>query len=284
MTILLSAITMVLTSYAIKYKNGLYNTFGKKFHYLNLVTLNNDNNLEYLPDSVEKEVVLKRAIKQLEEFWDVIYVDEFQDFRNDKYKFISILASKFSKLVLVGDYYQHSVSGTNNSGLPFKKRGIGSVSYDSYIQDLKDNNYQVDNTFLIKSRRCSNDVCNFVSQKLDIHIDSCEINNGTICWVNDENIKSVLDDNEIVKLVEKMPYKYTFNAVSWSYSKGVTYQKTCVILTGSFENLDANDFCYCSSEIMRNKFYVALTRTKGDLYILKKSLFDRYKNGYLKNV
>lgn len=233
---------------------------------------------------IEKKGVLERAIKQLEEFWDVIYVDEFQDFRNDKYNFISFLATKFPKVVLVGDYYQHSVSGTNNSGMPFKKIRIGSVCYDSYIQNLKENKYQVDNTSLIQSRRCSKDVCDFVNKKLDIHIESCEINKGAICWVSDDNIKSVLDDNEIVKLVEKMPYKYTFNAVSWSYSKGDTYQKTCVILTEPFENIDSPFFNYSESDIMRNKFYVALTRTKGDLYILKKSLFDRYKNYYLKNI
>lgn len=58
MTVLLAAITMVLTSYFVEYKNGLYKTLGSKFHYLNLLTVNNDNNLKYLPDSVEKEVVL----------------------------------------------------------------------------------------------------------------------------------------------------------------------------------------------------------------------------------
>lgn len=58
MTILLTAITMVLTSYFVEHKNGLYSSFGKNFHYLNLMTLHNDNNLSYLPDSVEKEVVL----------------------------------------------------------------------------------------------------------------------------------------------------------------------------------------------------------------------------------
>ena len=58
MTVLLVAITMVLTSYAVEHKNFLYNKIGKKMYYLNLVTLNNPN-LEYLPDSkMKKEVVL----------------------------------------------------------------------------------------------------------------------------------------------------------------------------------------------------------------------------------
>lgn len=77
-------------------------------------------------------------------------------------------------VLLVGDYYQHSVSGTNNSGKPF----------DS----------------LIKSRRCPNSICEFVKQKPGIAF-SCENENeGKIAWLNGNNVHSILYDDKVIKL------------------------------------------------------------------------------------
>ena len=35
------------------------------------------------------------------------------------------------------------------------------------------------------------------------------------------------------------------------------------------------------SQVIRNKLYVALTRSKGDVYIIQKKLFDSVKNNYI---
>ena len=47
---------------------------------------------------------------------DKIEIDEFQDFREDDYELIVKLTKRLNNVVLVGDYYQHSVSGRNNTG------------------------------------------------------------------------------------------------------------------------------------------------------------------------
>lgn len=81
------------------------------------------------------------------------------------------LSKHLNDVVLVGDYYQHSVSATNNSGKPFKNRSK-DVSYDSFVAELKNAGFEVDLTTLDKSRRCSAEICQYVSEKLGINISS----------------------------------------------------------------------------------------------------------------
>ncbi|MGM5484152.1 MAG: cation:proton antiporter [Nanobdellota archaeon] len=57
MTVLLAAVTMIMTSYAIKYQNPLYNLIGQKISFLSTLTKKNEK-LQYLPDNINKEVVL----------------------------------------------------------------------------------------------------------------------------------------------------------------------------------------------------------------------------------
>lgn len=78
-------------------------------------------------------------------FYDCVLIDEFQDFREHDYDLIIALAKQLNDVVLVGDYYQHSVSATNNSGRPFKKKSV-DVSYDEFIGELERAGFEVDIT------------------------------------------------------------------------------------------------------------------------------------------
>ena len=69
------------------------------------------------------------------------------------------------------------------------------------------------------------------------------------------------------------------------YSKGDTFDNVCVILTKTFENIDSECFsCDKLSRITINKLYVALTRTKGNLYIVKQSDFKKVETKYLNSL
>lgn len=216
------------------------------------------------------------GIDYLNKFFDDIYIDEVQDFRNHEWELLLSLAKKLPNILLVGDYYQNSVSGSNNNGKPFKDK-----SYEEYVTHLTDNGITVDTETLIKSRRCSVEVCNLITEKLNVRIESSEINTGTVNWITDnDEIINILENDNIIKIVEKNSKKYKFNAINWGYSKGDTYDNACVILTGRFENLDSTP--YHNNDISSNNLYVALSRTKGNLYIIKKSNFDYVKNKYIK--
>lgn len=213
-------------------------------------------------------------------FYDCVLIDEFQDFREYDYVLIMALAKKLEDVVLVGDYHQHSVSATNNSGKPFKNKKV-KVSYDDFVASIIKEGFTVDVSTLAKSRRCSKDVCNYVSQKLGIEITSNGDHSGAVKWI-DDNPYSVLDDDRIIKLVFQEAGKYSFTALNWSYSKGDTFDSACVILTDGLDNLDSDKF---NSDRLRpstlNKLYVAMTRSRGDLYLMKASTFKAIRDSYI---
>lgn len=223
--------------------------------------------------------LIEKGIANLSMFFDKIYIDEFQDFRGNDYEFLEKLLKKFNKILVVGDYYQHSVSGKNNTGKPFGK-SKDSVSYEEYLEKMKKLKLEIDTESLLSSRRCPKEICNFVKEKLGIDISADNQNNGNVIFLKSGEIEDILKNTEIKKLVFREADKYNFNAINWGYSKGDTYENICVILSNDFEDLDSEEFKKPLSIITVNKLYVALTRTKGNLYIIKKSQFDLIKNKY----
>ena len=226
-----------------------------------------------------REKLVKRAAARLNLFFDCVLIDEFQDFREYDYEVIMALAKLLNDVVLVGDYHQHSVSATNNSGKPFKRR-TGDVSYNEFVADLKKDGFEVDVTTLDKSRRCSVAVCQYVNEKLGINIASCGVNEGSVIWA-DKDAAALLEDQQIVKLVYKDATSYSFRAMNWSYSKGDTVDAACVILTDNFEKLADDKFSTNGISVSTlNKLYVAMTRSRGDLFLIRQSTFKKLKDSY----
>lgn len=227
--------------------------------------------------------LIKRIAKNLNKFYSEILIDEFQDFREYDFDLITALAKGIDNITLVGDYYQHSVSAINNSGKPFKK-GRNYVSYEDFKNTILNLGFKIDETTLQASRRCPDNICNFVQDKLDITFTYNNDNIGNVILLKNNNIENILNDDNIVKLVYNSANKYNFRAMNWSYSKGDTFDNVCVILTDNFENLLNDNFsCKSISQITINQLYVALTRTKGNLYIIKNIDFKNKQNNYTKN-
>lgn len=219
------------------------------------------------------DVVFEKGIARINRFLDAIYIDEFQDFREFDYKLLEKVIKEVEVgLLLVGDYYQHSVSGDNNSGLPFSGK---SATYEGFLKRMKSLKLEIDQTTLLKSRRCTARVCDFVSSKLKISIQSCSEEEGDVIEIRTiEEAKLVLDDPSIKKLVLQKARAYGNDFINWGYSKGDTYPKTCVILTDVASELCSDSFSLSTLKQQAiNKLYVALTRSKGDVYIMPRKLF-----------
>lgn len=228
-----------------------------------------------------RDSLVKRAVARLNLFYDSVLIDEFQDFRQHDYELVMALAKQLNSVMLVGDYHQHSVSAANNSGKPFKKQKR-DVGYSEFISELQSAGFNVDTTTLNKSRRCSAEVCDFISKKLGISISSYDEHEGSVIWVDDLATK-ILDNGQILKLVFKESDKYSFRALNWSYSKGDTVNAACVILTDKLEQLDNDGFSVQGiSASTINKLYVAMTRSRRNLYLMKASTFKKVKNLYIK--
>ena len=247
---------------------------GTKYYCSHMAKLLIKNSSTLLP------AVLNRANK----FYDAIFIDEYQDYRNEEYELLSAIIQGFKgDILLVGDYYQHSVSGDNNSGKPFgtaKK----PTPYHEYKRILGGLGVKIDETELSKSRRCSKNVCDFVKTKMGIEIDSYDDHAGEVTKVTDiVEAERILCDDSICKLLLRDSGKYLFSCSNWSYSKGDTYEKTCVILTSDTSNMMEDGFENDSiASITRNKLYVALTRSRTDVYLMPKDIFDQIKDKYCK--
>ena len=263
-------------------KNPRYKSKDKLEHYVTMKQQYYCANLSELVLQVKKkrESLIKRVATRLNLFYDCVLIDEFQDFREYDYELIMGLAKQLNDVVLVGDYHQHSVSATNNSGKPFKNKST-DVSYDAFVAELKKSGFEVDTTTLDKSRRCSAEICDYVSKKLHINIASSGDHCGAVIWINDNPI-SILEDDRIVKLLFRDAGKYSFPALNWSYSKGDTVDSACVILTDDLSSLDSNKFNPNNVKLSTlNKLYVAMTRSRGDLYLMKASVFKAVKLPYI---
>lgn len=229
-----------------------------------------------------RKSLVKRIAARLNLFYDNVLIDEFQDFREHDYELIMTLAKQLNSVMLVGDYYQHSVSATNNSGKPFKNKK-SDIGYSEFISELQSVGFKVDTKTLDKSRRCSTEICDYVRKKLGINISSYNEHEGSVIWVEDLAVE-ILDNKQIVKLVFKEADKYSFQALNWSYSKGDTVDAACVILTERFDQLDNENFSIQGIPVSTiNKLYVAMTRSCGDLYLMKSSTFKRLRDSYIIN-
>lgn len=208
-------------------------------------------------------------------------IDEFQDFREFDYELIIKLAKHLNDVLLVGDYYQHSVSARNNAGKPFKTPK-GDISYADFVECVKKAGFEVDIATLSKSRRCSEDVCNYIRDKLEIDITSTGDHEGQVIWA-DNIANDVLSNDQIAKLVYSEATKFSFPALNWSYAKGDTMDCACVILTKDFEKLAEDKFSIKKISIStQNKLYVAMTRSRSDLYLIKASTFKKLQDAYIK--
>ena len=272
----------ITTSSGRKIANPRYITKDKLGHYITRRKQYYCATLSELVMQVKKgrESLVKRAADRLNLFYDQILIDEFQDFREHDYDLIMALTKNLNNVLLVGDYYQHSVSGTNNSGKPFKSKK-NEVCYNDFVAALRNDGFEVDELTLRKSRRCTASVCNYVKEKLSIPIESANNEQGEVLWCDDSS-EDILDNPDIVKLVIQKAADYKFNAMNWSYSKGDTFSSVCVILTDRFDNMDDEKFTtngIATSTI--NKLYVAMTRSKGNLYLVKSSTFKKIKDAYI---
>ena len=237
---------------------------------------------ELILEIKSKPELIGRIAKLLPCFYDFIAIDEFQDFREHNYDLLVGMLKQHENFVLVGDFYQHSVSGENNTGKPFGS-GKSVITYEQYLEELKKKQkFDVDNRTLIGSRRCPLEICKFVKNRLGICIESKNDNEGCVEFIRDkEKLIRIIEDNSIVKLLYNDSAKYSFNCRNWSYSKGDTYDNVCVILTETFNSLDEENVVLKKNSSL-NKLYVALTRTKGNLYLVKKSLFATIGKKYFK--
>lgn len=224
----------------------------------------------------QSEKIRKIVRNNLDQYLDDIFVDEFQDFCAYDFKvLVDLVKCKKTNLHFVGDYFQSQVSQTNfKNRLPYNKvHGL-----DEFVDLLKSKKINIDQETLKKSWRCPDDTCEFIRSKLYIPILAAQEKEGGIKQITDvQKGIEILNNENIVKLFWDSGingFSEIKNANKWGYSKGDTYDSTCVILTKS-----TNSIVHSSNlkipMTTRNKLYVALTRSLGDTFLMDSVLYNK---------
>lgn len=125
--------------------------------------------------------------------------------------------------------------------------------------------------------RCPIQVCNFIREELGIHIEGTVDKQIELRELTSKSeIATVLEDDDIKKLFYQKFYEYPCSSKNWGDSKGSEYESICVVLNPTtYDKFRKNKLDSLSPQTL-SKFYVACTRTKGNLYFVEEKEVKKY--------
>lgn len=215
-------------------------------------------------------------LERIDKFFDCIYVDECQDFASDDFDWLLSLSNLNAEVSLLGDFYQKTFSTSRRGN---KGKGVHS-NFDNWIKVISDSGFEIDLSSLSKSYRCPKIVCDFIVEKLSIEISSQleEKYSAQITLIDSQDkIESIMTDDNVMKFFYQKSYDYDCKSQNWGDSKGSEYDNVCVVLNPTTYKLFAADRLNELSSQTKSKFYVACTRTRGNLYFVNQSDLEKYK-------
>lgn len=223
----------------------------------------------------EAERVLGNIQNRLAKYFDQILIDEIQDFGGHDFNFLKTLANADVNIIFVGDFYQHTFDTSRDGNV----NGNIHNDYAGYQSKFEGMGLQPDVDKLSKSYRCSPSICSFISENLGIEIEShCDDETEIKFIENEAEADTIFEDNDIVKLFYQEHYKYGCFSKNWGGCKGEDqYYDVCVVLNATSLDKYKKGCLVKLPPQSKNKLYVALSRTRGNLYLVSDKLFKKYK-------
>lgn len=219
--------------------------------------------------------IMSSVRERISKYYDFLYVDEVQDFAGYDFNLLTEISVGNIESIFVGDFFQHtydtSRDGSVNSSL--------HDDYGRYKNKFEKLGFYIDEATLGASYRCSRTTCNFVSNKLDISIGSHLDEVTTLEFVDDEGLSDALfNKNSVVKLFYQSHLRYGCFSENWGASKGVdSYDSVCVVLNDKTEKLFRGGKLSELPQTTKNKFYVACTRARSELFFVPERFLKKYK-------
>ena len=217
---------------------------------------------------LEKENTINDIKDRLESFVDELIIDEVQDIGGRDFNFLEKRCDDNVNMLFVGDFFQHTYN-TSHDG---KVNTYLFSNFTTYISKFTRKGFTPDTTTLINSWRCSKSVCEYVSANLGITICSNrkKEDDTRIVFVADPYEKSViLQDPTIIKLHYQGSAKYGSDHRNWGDTKGEDcYTDVCVLLNKTTATLYSQNKLKELAPLTRNKLYVAITRARGNIYLI----------------
>tara|TARA_B100001105_G_scaffold131324_1_gene105154 strand:- start:1159 stop:2190 length:1032 start_codon:yes stop_codon:yes gene_type:complete len=224
---------------------------------------------------IEQSGLYGAVVARIEKYFDVFLVDEVQDFGGHDFNFLMAISAARLDMTFVGDFHQHTFDTSRDGNVNASLH----ADYGAYRKKFERARLKVDTESLKRSRRCSKSVCDFITQKIGIEIESHDERASEVRFENDPAaVAALLEDAATVKLFYKEHYKYGCFSQNWGASKGMdSYGDVCVVLSsGNVKALQAGSFRLINPET-RNKLYVACSRARGKLTFVPESLLKAYR-------
>jgi DNA helicase II / ATP-dependent DNA helicase PcrA len=210
-------------------------------------------------------------LRRIELFFDVVLVDEVQDFASHDFNLLLHLARANVEMLMVGDFLQHTYD-TSRDGSTLKNL---HKSFGGYAQRFRDAGIVVDTDSLSHSRRCSPAVCDFISANLGVPIKTHSDRPARIIPVESQAQADELRcRSDIVKLFYSKHRQYGCVSQNWGASKGEDhYDEVCVVLNKTtLAKYRSGELAALPPQTL-NKLYVALSRSRGDVYLAPHTFF-----------
>jgi len=228
-----------------------------------------------LASFIDQTGTTKDVIARIEKYFDVFLVDEVQDFAGHDFNLLLALSKARVECTFVGDFYQHTFD-TSRDGNVNKSL---HESYAGYQKRFLAAKLRVDLDSLVKSRRCSKSVCNFITERLGIRIESAGDQETDVRFTEDaEVVRALYEAPAVVKLFLQEHYKYDCHSQNWGASKGLDhFQDVCVALSQEAVKAWKKGTLAALKPSTRNKLYVACSRPRGNLTFVPESLLRAHK-------
>jgi len=275
------------------YFNFLYNFCYKPFAHVKIkakgLNFNNDfnqyskkNQLRHYQDSFKRlyNARLSKLLIELElvneineriaKYFNNFFIDEIQDFGGNDFNFLKEISKANVNYLLVGDYFQHTYDTSRDGNINKNLH----TNLQKYVNEFVKMGFKIDSQTLIKSWRCSPTICNYISTKLGITIESnrtCKTDIITISTL--EEAERILNNNNIIKLFYQKHQIYNCYSRNWGDSKGEDkYYDVCIVLNKTTFKLFLENRLNDLATMTKNKLYVAITRTKNNLFFISQDL------------
>ncbi|MFP1742906.1 DNA helicase UvrD [Lonsdalea quercina] len=224
---------------------------------------------------IEQSDLVGAVVERMEKYFDVVFVDEVQDFAGHDFNFLMEISAAKLNITFVGDFFQHTFDTSRDGNVNASLHN----DYATYKARFKTAMLKVDTDSLKKSHRCSKSVCDFITEKIGIAIEAHDDRKSVVKYEeNPDAVLAIYEDPETVKLFYKEHYKYACYSQNWGASKGIDrYQDVCVVLSpANVKAWQNGSFCDINAAT-RNKLYVACSRARGNLTFIPESLLKAYK-------
>ena len=224
---------------------------------------------------IEQSGLVDAVVARIEKYFDVFFVDEVQDFGGHDFNFLLKISAAQVRTSFVGDFHQHTFDTSRDGNVNANLH----ADYDAYKKKFERARLKVDTDSLIRSRRCSKSVCDFITEKIGIYIQAHDERTSVVRFEDDPaTVEALYRDSGTVKLFYKEHQKYDCFSQNWGASKGMDcYEDVCVVLNpGNVKAWKAGSFRDINPET-RNKLYVACSRARGNLTFIPESLLKQYK-------